>query len=229
MWGADRWHSHTKQWLDECMRKLDPISKEASVLLHVGSAGRDYGLRGKLTCHVDIADNTLASVPNAVIGDVHALPIAPASVDLCVCVGSVINYCDAVFSLFELCSVIKPGGHLVLEFESSGSWEYLWSDVYQQGVTTTRTFYGADSECTLWLYSTKYIKELLFTQGFMVKEESRVHVISSLVYKLTRSEGLSAKFARMDNLFRNVPLVRKGASNVIWLCQKLPSRPSASP
>jgi hypothetical protein len=63
----------------------------------------------------------------------------------------------------------------------------------------------------------------------MVKEESRVHVISSLVYKLTRSEGLSAKFARMDTLFRNVPLVRKGASNVILLCQKLPSRPSTSP
>ncbi|BFI95493.1 MAG: hypothetical protein RSP_10030 [Rhodanobacter sp.] len=220
MWGADHWHAHTKKWLNTYLRKQISLAEKATTVLHVGSAGVDYGLVGSMTCHVDVADKKLTGVPNAVIGDIHSLPIKPDSVDFCTCVGSVLNYCDAVVSLLQVSSVIKAGGHLVLEFETSESWEYFGSDVYNLGVTSTHTFYGGDPDCTLWIYSLTFIKEILLKHGFRVKDESRSHVLSSLIYRLTHNEKFSTKFASFDHISGKIPLLRRGASNVILLCQK---------
>lgn len=220
MWGADPWHAHTKMWLDGFMEKKLSLATSASTVLHVGSAGEDYGLRGDLTCHVDIAEKKLSGVPGAIVGDVHSLPVADSSIDLCVCVGSVLNYCDAVVSLLALSAVVKPGGYLLVEFESSRSWEYLSSPVHRLGVTSTRTFYSGEPECTLWVYSPRFIKDIVLSRGFALKDESCAHVVSSLAYRLTKNEDLAARFGVMDALARKLPLLRDGASNIILLFQR---------
>lgn len=221
MWGEDPWHMHTKKWLDGFLARQTLPAEQTQVVLHVGSAGSDYGVIGKFTCHVDIAEQKLVGVQGAVVGDVHALPIAPNSIDICTCVGSVLNYCDAVVSLLQLSAVIKPGGKLLIEFESSDSWEYLSSPAFGLGVSSARTFYSGDPECTLWLYSPRFIKDILFGRGFALIEECRAHIVSSLIYRLTKNERLAAKFSSMDRVARMVPFLRRGASNVILLFRKL--------
>jgi len=222
MWGADRWHAHTKAWLDHFLAKHALLSRTAQIVLHVGSAGTDYGVKGGFTCHIDVAEKKLAGVVGAIVGDVHSLPIAPGTVDLCTCVGSVLNYCDAVISLLELAAVVKPGGHLLIEFESSDSWEYIATPVYGLGVTSTLTFYSADPDCRLWVYSSRFIKDILVGRGFVVRDESRAHIVSSMVYRITKNERLAASFAVMDKIARRIPFLRRGASNIILLCQRLP-------
>lgn len=221
MW-ADPWHAHTRKWLENYLRKLTPLTQGGKRVLHIGSAGDDYGLRGAVTCHVDIAEKKLNGVDGGVVGNAHQLPILPNSIDFCTCVGSVINYCKAVEVLLEIAHVLKPGGHLALEFESSESWEYLGSDVFGKGMASTRTFYAADPDCKLWVYSPKFIKKIISKYGLYVKNEDRGQVLSSLAYKFNSNEAFAGKFSSFDSIASKIPGIKNGASNIILLCQKRP-------
>ena len=46
------------------------------------------------------------------------LPFAENSIDNILCVGSVLNYCDAIAAISEFNRVFKYNGHLILEYES---------------------------------------------------------------------------------------------------------------
>ncbi len=52
--------------------------------------------------------------------------------DNILCVGSVLNYCDALTALSELSRVLKPNGNLILEYESSWGFEYLHKSCYKK-------------------------------------------------------------------------------------------------
>jgi SAM-dependent methyltransferase len=219
MW-ADPWHAHTRKCLENYLRKLTPLTQGGKRVLHIGSAGDDYGLRGTVTCHVDIAEKKLNGIDGGVIGNAHRLPILPNSIDFCTCVGSVINYCRAVEVLLEIAHVLKPGGYLALEFESSESWEYFGSDVFGKGIASTRTFYAADPDCKLWVYSPKFIEKIILKYGLIVKNEERSHILSSLVYRINPNEEFASKFSSLDPISAKIPVIKNGSSNVIWLCQK---------
>lgn len=53
------------------------------------------------------------------------LPFAENSIDNILCVGSVLNYCDAIAAISEFNRVLKYNGHLILEYESSWGFEYI--------------------------------------------------------------------------------------------------------
>lgn len=220
MWGADSWHDHTRKRLALHLQKHRHLAKTANVVLHLGSAGESYGLQGNWTCHIDLAENRLMNTTGAVIGDVHAIPIQPQSIDFCTCVGSVLNYCDAVVVLGQISKTLKPEAHFVLEFETSDSWEYAGKAAYRQNAALSETFYGGDLDCRLWLYSLSHIKSLLKANGFAIKSIDRSHVLSSLVYRWTKNVARAARYGRADYIAGKLPILSRGAANIILLCQK---------
>lgn len=135
MWEADPWHDHTRKRLTIHLQKQAHLAETANVVLHLGSAGDSYGLQGRWSCHIDLAEKRLLGTSGAVVGDVHSLPIQRHSVDFCTCVGSVLNYCDAVVVLRQISNALKPGAHFVLEFETSDSWEFMGTPAYRQSAT----------------------------------------------------------------------------------------------
>ena len=222
MWGADSWHDHTRKRLARHLQKQQRLAKNADVVLHVGSAGDGYGLDGHWNCHIDLAERRLIGIPNAIVGDAHALPIKLSSIDLCTCVGSVLNYCDAVVVLSQISKILKTGAHLVLEFETSDSWEFMGTSVYRQSAALSETFYGGDPDCKLWLYSFSYIKALLEANNLAIKTTDRSHVLSSLVYRWTKNVSYAAKYGPIDVIAEKLPVLRRGSANIILLCQKKP-------
>jgi len=137
-------------------------------------------------------------------------------------VGSVLNYCDAVVVLREISKALKAGSYLILEFESSDSWEFMGTSVYRQSAALSSTFYGGDPDCKLWLYSFAYIKALIQANDLAIKRVGRSHVLSSMIYRLTKDVSLSAKFGVADMIAEKIPVLRHGSANVILLCQKRP-------
>lgn len=222
MWGVDAWHDHTRKRLASNLQKHRNLAQVADLVLHLGSAGESYGLHGLRTYHVDLAEQRLIGTSGAVVGDIHALPVKSHSIDFCTCVGSVLNYCDAVVVLRQISSILKPKAHFVLEFETSDSWEYVGNTVYRQSAALTETFYGGDPDCRLWLYSFSHIKSLLKANGLAIKSTNRSHVLSSLIYRWTKNSGRAAKYGRADCISEKLPIISRGASNIILLCQKKP-------
>lgn len=222
MWGADSWHDHTRKRLTRHLQKHGNLAKAANVVLHLGSAGESYGLQGSLTCHIDLAERRLLDTTGAVIGDIHALPIRPHSIDFCTCVGSVLNYCDAVVVLGQISKALKSEAHFFLEFETSDSWEYAGKPAYRQSAALSETFYGGDPDCKLWLYSLSYIKALLKANGFSIKAVERSHVLSSLVYLWTQDVARAARYGWADRIAEKIPILSQGAANITLLCQKTP-------
>ena len=85
---------------------------------------------------------------------------AGAPIGSIVCVGSVINYCDAGTVIAEFSRLSKPGAVLVLEFESSGGFEYRKRACYKESATVvTVQFQG--SAHTQWLYSVPDCKSFI--------------------------------------------------------------------
>jgi SAM-dependent methyltransferase len=220
MWGADSWHDHTRKRLALHLKKCRHLAKAANVVLHLGSAGESYGLQGNWTFHIDLAEKRLRETAGAVIGDIHSLPIQPHAVNFCTCVGSVLNYCDAVVVLGQISKILKPGAHFVLEFETSDSWEYAGKAAYRQSAALSETFYGGDPNCRLWLYSLSYIKALLQANDLAIKKIDRSHVLSSLVYRWTQNDVRAARYGRVDHIAGKLPILSRGAANIILLCQK---------
>ena len=152
----DHWHLWSKQQIEQYLHSL--AFQATDYVLNAGSGGNAYGIVCNMV-HVDIADQKLTGIPNAIISSVEKMPIGDAVFDAAICVGSVINYCDAAASIAELARVLKDNGTLVLEFENSSGYEYKGSSAYCSSATVvTVRFQGQDH--TQWLYSLQYIKSL---------------------------------------------------------------------
>jgi ubiquinone/menaquinone biosynthesis C-methylase UbiE len=222
---SDQWSTHSRRNIEFYVAKLQNIiekkkGKQGISILNAGSGGDDYGLsKYGSHVHVDVAENRLKSCDNFVVASIENLPFEDNSFDVCVCVGSVINYCDAIKSLSELARTLKVGGHLLLEFESSKSHEFMFSSSFDKPATIVKTFYNGTMEY-IWVYSPSFILKDLELNGFTVTDERRFHLLSPLLYKITKNEILSARFACFDPFLRQTPYLRKVSANVILICEK---------
>jgi ubiquinone/menaquinone biosynthesis C-methylase UbiE len=85
--------------------------------------------------YTDLIVGSLRNVPLAVVSDAEQLPFPVNTFGIAICVGSVINYCSAASAISEFVRVLKSGGLLVLEFETSDSFEFLFTHDLSKGVT----------------------------------------------------------------------------------------------
>ncbi len=217
----DKWHIYTKQRIQAFVKRVfseTPASIHRRVV-NIGSGDNNYGLEKDSILNIDIAINKLKRLPNGVLSDCHAVPVRDGEAEVIICVGSVINYCDAFILIEEFSRLLKNGGTLILEFECSKSWELMFSRSFNKNSALIRTFYNNDTEM-IWVYSQPFIENALKVNGFVVREATPFHLISPLVYKITRSSDFASKLAKLDPFATRIPILRTITSNVILLCEK---------
>lgn len=212
------WYDHTHSCiLDFIYSNLSPHLHSDSLYLNAGSGGSEYALPG--TCHhVDIVESLIRDFELYTVASIEQLPFAENSYDAAICVGSVLNYCDAVRSIHELCRVIKPNGYLVLEFERSHTGE-LWFDSEYGKNTTKQKYEYMEHTHTLWLYSEKTILNILENCGVSVIKKERFHCLSSLANRIIKNEEHAGKYSKYDFWVKIASYYM--AHNMILLCKKL--------
>ncbi|MGD0036633.1 MAG: methyltransferase domain-containing protein [Bacteroidota bacterium] len=218
----DKWHSYTKTaiqlFIDNFFKRV--INGQRMNILNAGSAGNNYGLLNHEQLHVDIADKKLKDIPNSMVANIEKLPLSKKEFDLCLCVGSVINYCDAFKALGEFSRLVKKDGWLILEFENSRCFEYVFQPGFGQEAVIVETFYKGSKE-RLWAYSEGYIKRILRHYGFRIISMERFHILSSLVYRISKKPNFSALFSSIDPVLKRIPFLNLFCSNIILVCEKM--------
>jgi len=213
----DIWFSYTKS---QIWNYLHSYAFDAdSYVLNAGSAGNTYDLPYNFH-HVDIAHNQLKSVKNATIASIEDMPFKANTFDGCICVGSVINYCDAIAAISEMYRVLKPGGKIILEFENSNSFEYRKADIYgvSSGIVTVNY---RQTQHKQWLYSYKYIRKICNDFNARIENVKFFHILSSLKLANGQTENSASNYAKYDKLLEYIPFIKKHAGNIIMSCRKL--------
>ncbi len=214
----NRWYNYThKVILDFINKYFAPQLSQESCYLNAGSGGTAYDIQG-ICHHVDIAENLICEFEKYTVASVENLPFEKDVFDAVICVGSVLNYCDAIRSIKEISRVMKKGGYLVLEFERSNTGELLFTSEYGKNITKQQYNYMGHIH-TLWLYSEKMISKILNDCGLLILKKERFHCISALVNRISHQEEQSGKFAHYDIWFK--PISYLLAHNTILLCKKL--------
>jgi ubiquinone/menaquinone biosynthesis C-methylase UbiE len=217
----DKWHNYTKQeiqaFLDD---NISAIALDSNArFLNAGSAGNNYGINTAEHYHADIAELKLNRIDKSVVTNIEEMPFKDHTFDYCLCVGSVINYCDAARVIVEFQRLLKAGGRLFLEFENSRSLEYIFQPTLNQNAAIIKTFYQESQE-RIWVYSEKYIASLLRASQFRIVGIRRFHILSPLVYRMSKDSDFAASFGQIDPWARFVPFVNRFCSNIILVCEK---------
>ncbi len=217
VWGEqDPWHIYSQAVITSYINHKDIFKN--SIVLNAGSAGNSYGIECQLMYHVDIADEKIKDIENAVIANIEKLPFENCFFDNILCVGSVLNYCDALVAISELARVLKPSGNLVLEYESSWGFEYLFKSCYKKDACIITTEY-IEKEHTQWLYSPKYITQILNTYNLDILEKYPFHISDGLFSKFL-DDKLAIDLIGIDKLLCRFPYFKEHGNNLILHCQK---------
>ena len=160
---TDRWHYYTYLTIDNFIRNQSKKQKlsSAAKILNLGSGGNPYCFREDNMLHVDITDVKIKNKPHFLVSNIEYLNKVTSSYDIVLCVGSVINYTDALLTIRELSRVVKSRGVIFLEFENSDSFEFILTGVFGKKASIVNTFYQGHDE-KIWVYSEKYICWLLY-------------------------------------------------------------------
>ena len=214
----DKWHVHTgktihdtvKQWVQARNRTTDRV-------LNIGSGGSNYGLEGLNITHTDLCARNLP-VGESAVCNAERLPFRDGAFDLTICVGSVLNYCDAFVAIAEMARITSPSGTLILEFEKSENLEYMGLRAFRANAGIVTTFYAGEKE-RIWVYSERYITRLLATVGLVPERRRPIHVVSSALLPVF-SNKVAARFAGLDRIVGSISIFSKYASNVMLQCAR---------
>lgn len=170
------WYKYTKAQIEKFVHKN--AFKYHDYVLNAGSGGYDYNLNCKMH-HVDIAAEKINQLPLYTVASLEKLPFATNTFDGILCVGSVINYCDAVAAIVEMARVLKHGGSLLLEYENSFAYEYRSKLCYKADAQIIKSVYQG-KEQQQWIYSYKYINRILKECGLKIISTRKFHIFSAL-------------------------------------------------
>ena len=210
----DHWHLYSRLKIEEFVKRQHYFS----TILNVGSGGSNYGLVNDLH-HVDIVKNKIDKFETYTVASAEFLPFDSESFHHILCVGSVINYCDAHSVISELSRVSKPGASLALEFESSWGYEHLGTKAYKKDAEMASLSYNNENH-NQWLYSSSYISSILKSFSLEIVEYDYFHYLSGLHYNKYKDENSAAKFTKYDWLCRRIPIVKYHSNNIIYKCVK---------
>ena len=216
----DKWYSYTYKKIQEFLKKWEKKLKldDTIQILNAGSGGNTYGIKGH-HLHLDITSKHIQANQDSIIASIEKMPLANNSFDLCICVGSVINYCDAMRGISEIARTLKRGGHLILEFDQSKNYEFLGTSIFNSNLDIVKTF-NSGYEDKVWVYSEKYMSSILNHYNLKVINRHYFHSLSSLIYRFSNDEQKAAKFVFWDKITNLIPGVRKISNNIILIAQK---------
>jgi len=219
---SEKWYMHSKKIIESfILRNTKYLTGD---ILNAGSGGSTYGLINDSITHLDIVGNKISQFKNHVIASIENMPFECGHFNSCICVGSVINYCDAIRAISEVSRVLKKNSFLILEFESSYGYEHKFTSAYKKNVCTVidSKIENSDSNNALrqWVYSPKYVKALLESENFKIVLSDRFHIASSLKYARTADQAMSTNYVKFDKILKFLWPFKRHASNEIYLCKK---------
>lgn len=218
IWASDDiWHTYSHKQLENFINQHKKLFQN-SIVLNAGSGGNEYGIDCDVMYHVDIAEEKIKHCKNYSISSIEKLSYDDQFFDKIICVGSVLNYCDAIKAISELSRVLKSHGIMILEFESSEGFEYLGKKEYKMPATVITLEYMHEQR-TQWLFSQKYIYNILEEYDFRIIEKYPFHILDGLFSKFL-NETLSVKLTSIDKFINQWPFFRKHGNNIIVLCRK---------
>jgi len=218
VWSGDIWHSYSRKMIFDYISAHSHLLHNTNIL-NVGSAGNSYNIKCKSMYHVDIANEKIKNVKNAFVANAEKLPFKNCIFDNILCVGSVLNYCDAMLAISEFSRVIKKHGNLILEFESSYGFEYINKEFYKKQACVITTEY-IEKNHQQWLYSPNYIFKILREYGFKVIQVKHFHIIDGLLSKYINDKNAVTIAKTTDNIFNHIPYLKKHGNNIIVVCSK---------
>lgn len=214
----DPWHHHTVEEIDRFLQTWsDKYLTSSDVILVAGCGTREYHFAARRVIYMDIMERYAMQFSDHIVGSVESIPLEDQSVDAIICVGTVLNYTDAAKTISEFSRILKPGGHLCLEYERSDSAEFCFTPDYGKDVFESEQTYN-DQSHLLYLYSEKYIRNKLKDCHFTVLDTRRFHLLSALFLRLGMRIGKAAAFINLDFLFR--PMSKYMACNGIMSIEK---------
>lgn len=218
IWASDDvWHTYSHHELEHYIHQHMNLF-EGTRVLNAGSGGNDYGISCQEMYHVDIAEEKIKNCKNYIVSSIEKLSFPDESFDNIICVGSVLNYCDAFQAISELSRVLKKSGKIILEFESSWGYEYLNTKEYKAPVTVITLEYMHEQHIQ-WLFSPEYIYKILKQYNLKILEQTPFHILDGLLSKIL-SEELSVKLTKIDHIIKSWPIFRKHGNNIILLLEK---------
>ncbi len=213
----DPWHTLTHQYVTALVQHFLAVSTSPeSQILNAGAADTRYTCLGTVY-DCDIAEKKLSTSQHPIHASITELPCQSSYFDFVICVGSVLNYCDAVKAISELSRVLRSGGSIILEFERSQSAEFLFTKQYGQDVFRKHYQYSKNTH-SLWLYSEAYIDKILNSYSLRIEKKLRFHTVSSLIARFTKNEAAVAHLMRYDYWLHNLSAFF--AHNVIYVLRK---------
>jgi len=213
----DNWHNEVEKVICSVVYKaLNKYDSKDAVILNAGSGGESYNTIGKLI-QLDIVEETIKRFKNHIVASIEDIPLENNSVDIVVCVGSVINYADFSKSMDEFSRILKPNGILIIEFERSDSGEFLFTKKHHKEQFQQIYKYN-NQDHHLMMYSEKFAKKIFKKHGYKILFKRRFHILSTLLYRLRCDEEKVYKYIKYDHILKylSYPL----AHNVIFVLQK---------
>ncbi len=217
----DLWYQYTYSQISYFLKKVSKkyhFTKNMNIL-NAGSGGNTYNVPGK-HYHVDIAEKKLKNVPNYYIENIESLSFPNNKFDVCICVGSVLNYCDALSALTEIARVLKHRGILILDYDQSHSFEFIGTPYFDQKACIIETFNSGYTDKT-WIYSPKYISSILRHNNFNILDSQKYHTITPLIYRITHNENTASAFSKFDKTISYIPILKNFSCNIILCSQKI--------
>ena len=213
------WYDYTHNKIIDFINSNKNIFSADSIILNAGSGGSVYKEIEGDFYHVDISDKFIKKFPNHFVASIEKLPFQNQFFDSIICVGSVINYCNALTAISEMNRVLKDRSCFILEYERSQTGELLLKKEYGQSVSRQIYQYNNQSNHKLWLYSDAYIDNILLSMGFKIIKNEYYHAASSLLNRFMNNELKAGKFAKCD-VYIPLYLRKKLAHNRILLAYK---------
>ena len=215
---SDHWHQHARTEIDKFITTNGRgLLSDAVCILDAG-CGRDlYEWMPKHTICIDRYYEQVRHKACAVAGDIESLPFADAKFDLTICIGSVLNYVSALEAINELARVTRSGGRLVLQFETSSSFEQLGKASWRAPTYLNKTINSGRVD-HIWIYSPKYVTNALKSAGFRIINAQQFHIMSALLARFGFNHQVASRAARFDRIFWWLGAL---ADNIIVLAEKI--------
>ena len=214
----DRWNAYKRSIISGFAQRYAQLSIEhAETILDAGCGCEPYPWIPKRAISFDRFTRQLRNRPNPIAGDLERLPFEKQSIDFVICVASVLNYVSAAESVAEMSRVLRPGGRILLHYETSTSFEHIFSGRWGDSAVRINTINNG-REDTLWIYSPSYVDALLANEGLRVSKRHSFHIGSALALRLGFSQERSSRLAIFDGFLR---ALRPFGDDMIILAEKL--------
>lgn len=220
VWPEDnRWYMYTRDKIVKFIYQNTHTCNTGTKILNAGSGGSIYDIGGTIF-HVDIAENLIQHLENSYISSIEDLPFENNFFEFGICVGSVLNYCNSISAISELSRVMKKDSYIIIEYERSFSGELFGKRKYGKNICFQTYNYNGQNGHNLWLYSDKFIDQILDEYGFEIIRNEFFHSVSALYNNVFKKECENDRIFHMDHICPKF-IGKLIAHNRIILCKKI--------